>query len=142
MRSIIAFFIRFSIMFTVTSSTYFIFNYFLKEEKLSGEVFLQCSGLALIFTVLLILLDHLSTKLKLLASNHFIWIQYLILSAVIILWAQYFNWGNWDSPSYIILFLLSFTIIYIFVYFFIECSNKEQDLEINKHLMNYKKNNL
>lgn len=139
MSSMKSFFYKFCVMFTVITITYGIFNVFTSLDEIFHRGFLQCLGLAVIFAVVLTALDSLSNKIKLLASDYFVWIQYLILVTIIVSWAILFRWGDWNNIWYIIIFVGSFTLIYLFVYFFIDLSNKEEDDRLNQQLKKYQK---
>lgn len=131
---------KFCIVFTFTIIAYSMFNTFTYENNDFQKIVLQCGGLAIIFSIVMSILDYLANKIKILATNHFIWIQYIILVSIIVAWAIIFNWGNWRNKIYIMIFIGVFTSIYLFIYFFIGLSNKEQDLIINEKLKNYQKN--
>lgn len=139
-NNIILFIRRFCIIFTFTIITYSLFSAFNKREDYFQLITLECIGLAIVFNFVLILLDYLSNKIKILATNHFIWIQYIILISIIIIWANIFNWGDWSNKIYISIFILVFTFIYLFIYFFIGLYNKEEDIIINEKLKKYQKN--
>lgn len=137
MRNIELFFNKLCIMFTVTTITYGIFNIFTQINQLFYPAFWQCVGLAMLFSIALTILDYLSGKIKVLSSNHFIWIQYIILISIIISWATFFKWGDWSNELYVIIFIAVFTLIYLFIYFFIDLSNKKTDGKINEQLRKY-----
>lgn len=139
-NNIILFIRRFCIIFTFTIITYSLFSIFNKREEYFQLITLECIGLSIVFNFVLILLDYLSNKIKILATNHFIWIQYIILISIIIIWANIFNWGDWSNKIYISIFILVFTFIYLFIYFFIGLYNKEEDIIINEKLKKYQKN--
>lgn len=140
MKNIIMFFNRLCIMFTVITVTYGIFNLFTQFNQLFYPAFLQCVGLAILFTIALTILDYLSNKIRVLSSNNFIWIQYMILISIIVSWSIFFKWGDWNSEFYIVVFILVFTLIYLFIYFFIDVSMKKSDTIINKQLKEYQDN--
>ena len=140
MRNIILFFNKLCIMFTVTTITYGIFNSFTQINQLFYPAFFQCVGLAILFSIALTILDYLSNKIKILASNSFIWIQYIILISIIISWAVFFKWGDWNNEFYVVIFIVAFTLIYLFIYFFIDLSNKKSDSKINEQLRKYQEN--
>lgn len=137
MRNIEVFFNKLCIMFTVTTITYAVFNIFTQINQLFYPAFWQCVGLAMLFSIALTILDYLSSKIKVLSSNHFIWIQYIILISIIISWATFFKWGDWSNELYVIIFIGVFTLIYLFIYFFIDLSNKKSDGKINEQLRKY-----
>lgn len=139
-NNIILFIRRFCIIFTFTIITYSLFSVFNKREDYFQLITLECIGLSIVFNFVLILLDYLSNKIKILSTNHFIWIQYIILISIIIIWANIFNWGDWSNKIYISIFILVFTFIYLFIYFFIGLYNKEEDIIINEKLKKYQKN--
>lgn len=140
MKNIVMFFNKLSIMFTVTTITYSIFNIFTNSDVLFYEAFFECMGLAIIFSIALTLLYSLSNKIKILSTNHFLWIQYLVLISIIISWAIIFKWGDWSNKLYVGIFILVFTLIYLFIYFFIDLSNKKDDTKINEQLRRYQEN--
>lgn len=139
-NNIISFINKFCIIFTFTIITYSLFDVFTKEGENFQQIVLECIGLSLIFSLVITMLDYLGNKIKILSSNHFIWIQYIILVSTITFWANIFKWGDWSNKLYIIIFLGVFTLIYLFIYFFIGLSNKEEDLIINEKLKKYQKN--
>lgn len=138
-NNIILFIRRFCIIFTFTIITYSLFSIFNKREDYFQLITLECVGLSVIFNLVLIFLDYLSNKIRILATDHFIWIQYIILVFIIIIWANIFNWGDWSNKIYIAIFIGVFTLIYLFIYFFIGLYNKEEDLIINEKLKSYQK---
>jgi hypothetical protein len=139
-NNVISFINKFCIIFTFTIITYSLFDVFTKEGENFQQIVLECIGLSLIFSLVITMLDYLGNKIKILSSNHFIWIQYIILVSTITFWANIFKWGDWSNKLYIIIFLGVFTLIYLFIYFFIGLSNKEEDLIINEKLKRYQKN--
>lgn len=139
-NNVISFINKFCIIFTFTIITYSLFDVFTKEGENFQQIVLECIGLSLIFSLVITMLDYLGNKIKILSSNHFIWIQYIILVSTITFWANIFKWGDWSNKLYIIIFLGVFTLIYLFIYFFIGLSNKEEDLIINEKLKKYQKN--
>lgn len=138
MNSIIQFFYRLCVMFTVTIVTYMGFNLFINSEESVYPIFLQCMGLAILFTVAMTVLDVLSNKIKILTTQFFIWIEYLVLLTIIVIWAIIFKWGNWKSSIYICTFIGCFTLIYLIIYFILDFSNKKVDMRINEQLEKYK----
>lgn len=138
-NSINSFISKFSIVFTFTIITYSVFDAFTYGNNSFQDIVLQCFGLSIIFSLIMSILDYLTSKIKILSTNHFIWIQYIILVSIIVFWAILFNWGNWENRLYVIIFIGVFTIIYLIIYFLIGLSNKEQDLIINEKLKKYQK---
>lgn len=137
MKNIVGFFIKLCVMFTVTTITYSIFNSFIDIYQFFYPAFLQCIGLSVLFSIALTILESLSNKIKILSSNHFIWIQYFVLITIIVSWAIFFNWGDWSNRIYIFIFIGVFTLIYLFIYFFVDLSNKKLDDKVNQQLKKY-----
>lgn len=138
-NKVISFINKFCIIFTFTIITYSLFDVFTKEGENFQQIVLECIGLSIIFSLVITILDYLGNKIKILSSNHFIWIQYIILVSAITFWANIFKWGDWSNKLYIIIFLGVFTAIYLFIYFFIGLSKKEEDIIINEKLKKYQK---
>lgn len=136
-NNIISFINKFYILFTFTIITYSLFDIFTSSSNSLQQIVSECVGLSLIFSLVITILDFLGNKIKILLTNHLIWIQYVILVSIITLWANIFEWGDWDNGIYIIIFIGVFTLIYLFIYFFINLSNKENDLIINEQLKKY-----
>lgn len=139
-NNITSFINKFCIIFTFTIITYSLFDLFTKEGENFQQIVLECVGVSIIFSLVITMLDYLGNKIKILSTNHFIWIQYIILVSIITFWANIFKWGDWSNKLYIIIFIGVFTVIYLFIYFFIGLSNKEEDLIINEKLKKYQKN--
>lgn len=139
-NNITSFINKFCIIFTFTIITYSLFDLFTKEGENFQQIVLECVGVSIIFSLVITMLDYLGNKIKILSTNHFIWIQYIILVSIITFWANIFKWGDWSNKLYIIIFIGVFTLIYLFIYFFIGLSNKEEDLIINEKLKKYQKN--
>lgn len=136
-NTIISFINKFYILFTFTIITYSLFDLFTSSSNSFQQIVLECVGLSLIFSLVITILDLLGNKIKILLTNHLIWIQYIILVSIITFWANIFEWGDWNNKIYIIIFIGVFTLIYLFIYFFINLSNKENDLIINERLKKY-----
>lgn len=133
----------FCVMFTVIGVTHYVFSIVINENKEFIFISKQILGLAVIFASILVLLDTLSNSIKWLNGKMFVFIQYIILLITIVLWASKFQWGNWSDKGYIAIFILSFSIIYIFIYFMLDSKNKKEDRNLLNNLKSYqKKNNL
>lgn len=143
MKQLKSFLNLFCVMFTVIALTYYVFSMAIHENKEFTFVSQQVIGLALIFTTILATLDTLSNTIKWLNGKMFVFIQYLTLLVTIVLWASNFQWGNWSDKGYVSIFILSFSIIYIFIYFMLDSKNKKEDRNLLNNLKYYqKKNNL
>lgn len=132
------FFTLFCILFTVNQLTFSIFNTVLDSDHYTMNITLQTGGLAFLFVSIIILLDYLSnTCMQQLNQKFFIFIQYLLLLITIVFWAHHFNWGNWQNPIYICIFIFIFSLLYGFVYFMVDTRYKKEDKKLSKLLKEY-----
>ncbi len=127
----------FTIMFTTTNITFCIFDYILSSNTSFFDATIQSIGLAFIFCLVMISLDILSNYIKILNSKYYMYIQYLILLFIIVSWAKYFKWGNWNDIRYSFIFILSFSVIYLFIYMFFNVRYKKEDENLSKLLSDY-----
>lgn len=123
-----------SIMFSITVLSYTLFYKAFGDEVIAITGIFEALGLATIFALLQIGLYCLSNYYTFLATKAFIFIQYFILLLTIIPWSIYFNWGDWQSPIYVIIFVGVFTITYFIVYFFFNLKLKKEEELLNKYL--------
>ena len=96
-----------------------IFDYILSSNTSFFDATIQSIGLAFIFCLVMISLDILSNYIKILNSKYYMYIQYLILLFIIVSWAKYFKWVNGNDIRYSFIFILSFSVIYLFIYMFL-----------------------
>lgn len=127
----------FTIMFTTTNITFCIFDYILSSNTSFFDATIQSIGLAFIFCLVMISLDILSNYIKILNSKYYMYIQYLTLLFIIVSWAKYFKWGNWNDIRYSFIFILSFSVIYLFIYMFFNVRYKKEDENLSKLLSDY-----
>lgn len=127
----------FTIMFTTTNITFCIFDFILSSDTSFFDATIQSIGLAFIFCLVMISLDILSNYIKILNSKYYMYIQYLILLFIIVSWAKYFKWGNWNDIRYSFIFILSFSVIYLFIYMFFNVRYKKEDENLSKLLLDY-----
>ncbi len=127
----------FTIMFTTTNITFCIFDFILSSDTSFFDATIQSIGLAFIFCLVMISLDILSNYIKILNSKYYMYIQYLILLFIIVSWAKYFKWGNWNDIRYSFIFILSFSVIYLFIYMFFNVRYKKEDENLSKLLSDY-----
>ena len=129
--------VLFSIMFTTTTLTYTIFNEFLNSGVSFFYATLQSAGLSLIFTFSILSLDFLSNYIKILNTKFYVIIQYFILLIIITNYARYFNWGDWSNSFYVLIFIISFSLIYSFIYIVFDIRYKKEDEYLHKKLKSY-----
>ncbi|MEG2290531.1 MAG: DUF3021 family protein [Clostridium sp.] len=139
MKSVKYFLTLFCIMFTTTNITYAIFKGFLGSDIDFSQGTFQSVGLALIFAAIIYLLDYLSNFISILDSKFYPFIQYILLLGVIVPWAIRFNWGDWTDKTYVTVFIVSFTAIYLVVCFFLGRQYKKEDNDLSKLLKTYQR---
>lgn len=139
MKLIKHFLMIFSVMFTITGITYYIFNKFSGDYFFYVNVAEEIFGLAFIFAVLIVCLDLLSNKIKWLNGMKLASIQYIIFLGTIVLWASYFNWGDWTNRIYVAIFVTSFSLIYVFICLMLNTKYKKEDEDILEKLKQYQK---
>ncbi len=127
----------FSIIFTTTTLTYSIFNEFLNSDISFFYATLQSAGLSFIFTFCMLCLDFLSNYIKILNTKFYVIIQYFILLFIITNYAKYFKWGDWNNSLYILIFIISFSFIYTFIYIVFDIRYKKEDEYLHKKLKSY-----
>ncbi|MEG0712160.1 MAG: hypothetical protein RR448_07945 [Niameybacter sp.] len=129
----------FNAMFTIIMITFTLFKVGLQSDPSLVQSCFQSMGLAAIFASVIAGVDYLSNKMVGINNKWLLGGQYVVLLGIIVCWAAHFAWGDWSNKSYVLIFVISFSIIYVLVCLLLDTRYKKQDKDLTKLLHSYQK---